>query len=284
MSVASSNPFALLTDAESEQQIAAAVAKQTKKAQAQAKAAAPVPVPANSERAKPSERKIRNEYPSRGGRRRVVGREAETPAFPERVKEHSRPSGPGQRGRGAFRGRGRQFDRHSGTGLVDSEKKEKQGWLGDEKALVEDDAKAANEAKKDLEEGGAATPAAEEEPEEVVKTFEDYLKERETSALETERSLRKANEGAVDKNQLKGAIALSREEEDFFAPIVKQKARKQREPKEKVFVDIEQRFDDQPRRGAFRGGRGGQRGDRRGNGSSRQPRVNINDERAFPSL
>ncbi|KAJ2589901.1 hypothetical protein H4R99_007297 [Coemansia sp. RSA 1722] len=282
MSVASSNPFSLLTDTSNEEQVANAAAKQGKKTQAKA-AAAPVAIP--SERARPSERTIKSGYPSRGGHRRVVGREGETPAFPERVKEHSRPVHQSQRGRGAFRGRGRQFDRHSATGLVDSEKKEKQGWLGDEKALVEDDAKAATEAKKDLAEGGAATPVVEEEPEEVVKTFEDYLKERESSSLEGDRSLRKANEGAVDKAQLKGAVALSREEEDFFAPAQSQKTRKQRERKEKTFVDIEQRFvEDQPRRGAFRGGRGGQRGDRRGNGSSRPTRVNINDERAFPSL
>ncbi|KAJ1647474.1 hypothetical protein J3B02_001990 [Coemansia erecta] len=283
MSVASSNSFALLTGVENEQQLLANASKQAKKAQPKTTTTTPVPAP--SERARPSERTIKSGYPSRGGHRRVAGRDAETPAFPERVKEHSRPVHQGgQRGRGAFRGRGRQFDRHSGTGLVDSEKKEKQGWLGDEKALVEDDAKAAKEAKKDLEEGGAATAAAEEEPEEAVKTFEDYLKERETSALEGERSLRKANEGAVDKNQLKGAVPLKREEVDFFAPVIGQKSRKQRERKEKAFVDIEQRFEDQPRRGAFRGGRGGHRGDRRGNGSGRQNRVNINDERAFPSL
>ncbi|KAJ2379499.1 hypothetical protein IW150_000129 [Coemansia sp. RSA 2607] len=281
MSVASSNPFALLSDSTGEVDVAAVAAKQAKKAPAKAATpAAPV-----SDRARPAERTIKSGYPSRGGHRRVVGRDnAETPAYPERVKDHSRPAREGQRGgRGAFRGRGRQFDRHSATGLVDSEKKEKQGWLGDEKALVEDDAKAATEAKKDIAEGGAATPVVEEEPEEVIKTFDDYLKERETAA-DNARELRKANEGGVDKSQLKNVVTLEREEEDYFAATAGQKSRKQRERKEKTYVDIEQRFDEQ-RRGAFRGGRGGHRGDRRGgNGSSRPARVNINDERAFPSL
>ncbi|KAJ2832087.1 hypothetical protein FBU31_002147, partial [Coemansia sp. 'formosensis'] len=70
-------------------------------------------------------------------------------------------------------------------------------------------------------------------------------------------------------------------------------SRKQKERKEKVFVDIEQRFaDESSRRGAFRGApRGGAGGpqNRGGRGAFNAGnrggnRVNINDERAFPSL
>ncbi|KAJ1878804.1 hypothetical protein LPJ57_003205, partial [Coemansia sp. RSA 486] len=62
MSVASSNPFSLLTDTSNEEQVANAAAKQGKKTQAKA-AAAPVAIP--SERARPSERTIKSGYPSR---------------------------------------------------------------------------------------------------------------------------------------------------------------------------------------------------------------------------
>ncbi|KAI9506427.1 hypothetical protein BX070DRAFT_180864, partial [Coemansia spiralis] len=191
-----------------------------------------------------------------------------------------RSARPPQRGRGgSVRGRGRQFDRHSGTGLVDSEKKEKQGWLGDNAAVVADGEKAAEEAQKDSQDG-TATPAA-EEPEEVVKTLDDYLKERNSNKVDAKRTLRKANEG-VDKSQLKNSVALEKVEEDFFAPQVAPKARKQKERKEKIHVDIEQRFVDEQRRGAFRNTRNGPRtNDRRG---PRQNRININDERDFPSL
>ncbi|KAJ2841862.1 hypothetical protein GGI22_007747 [Coemansia erecta] len=218
----------------------------------------------------------------RGGSRRTVVRDnAESSENLGSGKPDSRP----QRHRGgpAPRVRGRQFDRHSGTGLVDSEKKEKQGWLGDTKALVTDGEKATEEAKNDQD--GTATPAPPtEEPEEVIKTLDDYLKEKNSSKIDSARVLRKANEGGVDKNQLKDGVALERVEEDFFAPRVGPKSRKQKERKEKIHVDINQHFVDQQRRGAFRSNRneGGPRSNDRY--SKRPQRANINDEREFPSL
>ncbi|KAJ1801416.1 hypothetical protein LPJ59_000298 [Coemansia sp. RSA 2399] len=218
----------------------------------------------------------------RGGSRRTVVRDsAETSEIGGSGKLDSRP--PRHRGGPAPRGRGRQFDRHSGTGLVDSEKKEKQGWLGDTKALVTDGEKATEEAKQDQD--GAATPVAPtEEPEEVIKTLDDYLKERNSVKVDSARVLRKANEGGVDKNQLRDGVALERVEEDFFAPRVNPKSRKQKERKEKIHVDINQHFVDQQRRGAFRSNRneGGPRSNDRF--SKRPQRANINDEREFPSL
>ncbi|KAJ1951855.1 hypothetical protein EC988_003871, partial [Linderina pennispora] len=255
------------------------VVKSAKKAAAKTAAATPA-----AERAQPAERSLKRDYPTRGGHRRTVGRNAgaseETAAYPTHDKSRSRQAARGPRGRPeGGRPARRQFDRHSGTGLVDSEKKEKQGWLGDDKATVEDGEKAAEQAKKDGQE--TATPAP-EEVEEDVKTLEDYLKERATVSVDTDREIRKANEAGVDKKQLKEAVQFSREEDVFFAPVATQKSRKSKNQKEKVFVDIEQRFVDEQRRGAFRGGRGGQRGgDRRG---PRQGRVDVNDQRAFPSL
>ncbi|KAJ1665419.1 hypothetical protein IW140_003388 [Coemansia sp. RSA 1813] len=222
----------------------------------------------------------------RGGSRRTVIREsADTPEYARSGRPDNRPAQQTQRQRGpAPRTRGRQFDRHSGTGLVDSEKKEKQGWLGDTEALVADGEKATEEAKKDSQDGTATPVPPTEEPEEVVKTLDDYLKEKSSKKIDSARTLRKANEGGVDKNQLKAGVPLERVEEDFFAPLVGSKTRKQKERKEKIHVDINQHFVDQQRRGAFRSNRneGGPRSnDRR---PKRQQRANINDERDFPSL
>ncbi|KAJ2485688.1 hypothetical protein IWW37_005871 [Coemansia sp. RSA 2050] len=295
MSVVSTNPFALLPDDATDSFVNVVPSK----AAAKAAPKKVVPVTPAADRATPSERASRGTgYPSRGARRTVASTRApgaaivdSAPAFEPREKDRSRPIHQSQRGRGSVRGRGRQFDRHSATGLVDSEKKEKQGWLGDEKALVQDGAQATEEAKKDNQE--AATPAVEEEPEEVIKTLDDYLKERESASVDAKRTLRKANEARVDQSQLKNQMTLDKKEEDFFAPIAAQKSRKQKERKEKIFVDIEQRFvDESSRRGAFRGGpRGGAGGpqNRGGRGSFNAAnrganRVNINDERAFPSL
>ncbi|KAJ2721535.1 hypothetical protein GGI07_003888 [Coemansia sp. Benny D115] len=275
MSVASANPFALLPDNAVDTEInTAAISKKAAQKPAQ-KAAAPAA--AQPER---STRTTKPDYPTRGGRRMVSVRGTDAPAPEERAGQ--RPRGDGRRHRHVAGPRGREFDRHSATGKTDSEKKIRQGWQGSDKALVKDDAEATAQAKQDAD--GAATPEVEQEPEEVVKTLEDYLKERESAGVDSERTLRNANEGAVDKNQLKGAVALERVEEDFFAPTASQKSRKQRERKEKVYVDIEQRFADEQRRGAFRGGRTFRGNDRRGGNNSRQNRVNINDQSAFPSL
>ncbi|RUS13146.1 hypothetical protein BC937DRAFT_86268, partial [Endogone sp. FLAS-F59071] len=58
------------------------------------------------------------------------------PRFQRRAEDGSEPTPRSFRGapggsrgqRGGARGRGRQYDRHSATGIIDSEKKETQGW------------------------------------------------------------------------------------------------------------------------------------------------------------
>ncbi|KAJ1852650.1 hypothetical protein GGH12_005276 [Coemansia sp. RSA 1822] len=270
MSVVSTNPFDLLPDNATTGDVSVSAVKKTQ----QKKTPGPRP-----ERAQPTQA-IRSGYPSRGGHRNPAARESTRAAEPVVERDaRARPPHANARGRGAPRGRGRQFDRHSATGLVDSEKKEKQGWLGAPEDIPADEAKAAVEAQKDAADG-ARTPE-EQEPEEVVKSLDDYLNERK-STVDTQRELRKANEG-VDASQLKHSVALAKTEEDFFAPTIVRKSRKNRERKEKVFVnEIEQKFSDQPSRGAFRGGRGGARSDRRPN--ARQANINLGDKNAFPAL
>ncbi|KAJ2157004.1 hypothetical protein GGF46_004801 [Coemansia sp. RSA 552] len=287
--VVSENLFSLLPDNATSGEVD--VAAQKKKQQQQAAKKPTKTVAPRPERASETERVSRNQYPKRGGfRGGAVAREprAVDQTFERESRGRQGAARGGRSGSAAPRGRGRQFDRHSATGLVDSAKKEKQGWLGSADDLPEDEAKAAAEAKKDQD--GVATPAENEEaaePEEVVKSLDAYLNERNANSVDAKKhQLRKANEG-VDKSQLKQGVELVNKEEEFFPAQATRKVRKQKERQVKATVNIEQRFNDQSfgGRGAFRGGRGGARpGGRGGAPSGRQQRVNLNDQSAFPSL
>ncbi|KAI9320979.1 hypothetical protein BX666DRAFT_1875521 [Dichotomocladium elegans] len=190
--------------------------------------------------------------------------------------------------------RGRQFDRHSGTGIVDTEKKVNQSWGHADTAEAEA-AKDTISSKDPASEDAAA--AAVPEPEEDVKTLDEYLAEKANKSLGVALpEARKANEGS-DDSQWKNAVAFVKQEEpDFYtakeSKTTKKASEKQR--KEKVVLEIEQRFQEKPR-GGFRGGndrRNADRGDRRGRGNGRRgpknnnsaPAVNIKDDSAFPSL
>ncbi|CDH58499.1 hypothetical protein RO3G_16296 [Lichtheimia corymbifera JMRC:FSU:9682] len=184
--------------------------------------------------------------------------------------------------------RGRQFDRHSGTGIADSEKKEKQGWGHPETAEAEA-AKDSLSPKDPAAEEAAAAEAA--EAEEKVKTLEEYLAEKANKSLKVSLpEARKANEGSDDK-KWENAVAFVKEDEpEYFATnkdASKPKKSAEKPRKEKVVVEIEQRFVEKPR-GGFRGERRG--GERRGRGNGRRgaknngPAVNIQDAAAFPSL
>lgn len=290
----SSNIFAVLSNAAADGtvELPSNNQKQNKKQQQNNNRIPVVPAP---DRATQNERFNRGTgYPARGGARRVVGaRTSGGQAEGYQPKSDNRSRGP--RNQHVAPRRGRQFDRHSGTGMVDSEKKEKQGWLGDENALVEDGDKATEQAKKDQKQEGAEgspEPVAAEEVEPEVVTLDDYLKQQEAaSGAGEQKALRKANEGTIDNSQMKGgSVAYAKEDEDFFSPVQLQKSQKQKGRKEKkTHVEIKQIFaDDQPRRGAFRGGPRDRNQPRHGGrGGARQTRasvVSVKDERAFPSL
>lgn len=240
----------------------------------------------------------------------------------------------GRGGRGGARGgRGRPFDKHSQTGKVDSEKKVHQSWGGDdgntelkaEEAAVTDAANdwgGAGDAAANVDAwgsadapaaDGAASPAAEgekgdrsgrpprkeREPEEEdnTLTFDQYLaqkKEKEDLLVPKLENTRIANEGA-DGNIWKDVVPLEKSEEDsYFVGKAKAAPKARAKKEDKVFIEIEGRFE-RPSRGG-RGGRGGPdrgrgaprgRGGPRGgrsNGSAAAPAVNVDDEAAFPSL
>ncbi|ORX84638.1 hypothetical protein K493DRAFT_320091 [Basidiobolus meristosporus CBS 931.73] len=187
----------------------------------------------------------------------------------------------GARGaRRGYSGRGREFDRKSGTGKVDSEKKIHQSW-GDAKTDIKEGEKIANGETKEgeAEEAKAEAPVEEDNS----KTLEEYYAEKAQKLASKGISLpeaRSANEGS-DDSKWKGGVALEKTEEDYFVASAKSKTKAKKDKKEKVHLEIEQRFNESGRRGGFEG-RG--RGTRGGRGGRNSNRVNVNDQSAFPTL
>ncbi|CAG8692466.1 1523_t:CDS:2 [Dentiscutata erythropus] len=148
-SVASRNLFDLLVDNEDVDPIV----QEKESSKKESTTTVVVQKKVDRSRATPKEARIRHEYPQRGGFKaaptnnrnedtrsgaaprdrnvgpRLSGRRGEEGDYPNRTGRGARSS---ERGRGGGRGggnrRGREFDRHSGTGKYDSEKKENQAW------------------------------------------------------------------------------------------------------------------------------------------------------------
>ncbi|CAK1354485.1 hypothetical protein CB0940_01670 [Cercospora beticola] len=257
------------------------------------------------------------------------------------VRDYERRGGEGRgrgdrRGRGGYGGRGRggapRDDRHSHTGIGDQEKQAAHGWgakdgqsewadesAGDAIAKAEvnnepgftPDTSAADPAFTNGPDGEVGEDAA-GEPEEKVKSYDDYLKElaEKKLALSGESpAIRKANEGS--KTKFPEGQAVNREQEDFFVGGGG-KTKKVKEVKEKERINIDGQYYAAPDagdrggrggrggrgrgegRGSFRGegrGRGGgrgrgDRGDFRGapRGGPRGSTFNANDSSAFPAL
>ncbi|KAJ6519872.1 hypothetical protein C8R45DRAFT_1085810 [Mycena sanguinolenta] len=158
-------------------------------------------------------------------------------------------------------------------------------------------AAGATEGKPDRE----SRPRREREPEEEdnTLTLEQYLaQQKESTVVPKLEGVRKANEGA-DANIWKDVVALEKPDEDsYFVGKTKAAPKARAKKEEKVFLEIEARFD-RPRGGGGRG-RGGD--DRRGRGAPSRargtgtprgggraagtsaPAFNVDDTNAFPSL
>ncbi|KIK43554.1 hypothetical protein CY34DRAFT_700247 [Suillus luteus UH-Slu-Lm8-n1] len=141
-----------------------------------------------------------------------------------------------------------------------------------------------------------------EEEEDNTLTFDQYLAQQreKENALVPKLDVRKPNDGA-DDDVFKGAAPLQKDELEYFAAKAKSAPKARTKKDEKVFIEIEARFE-RPSRGG-RGGRGGDRGGgersrgERGRGRGGRGRgganghsaqgasaVNVDDETAFPSL
>ncbi|KAF8640749.1 hypothetical protein AX17_000400 [Amanita inopinata Kibby_2008] len=323
MSVATKNPFAILDaeDASRPSSPAPAPSKQ---------ASSPVAPSRGTQKSRGGPASRGGKYYPRGGAKSAP-RDAnqnqngvEEPTTEPRKFEGGRGRGRGRGGERGGRGGRRPFDRHSQTGKTDSDKKIHQAWGGDdgrEELKVEQAATvdAAAEGANWGGEGGqadwaigetapvdATSPAADEdkvenrprkekeEEEDNTLTLEQYLaKQREKEVVVPKlENTRKANEGA-DDDIWKGVVPLSKNEDEgtYFIGKTKSVPKARTKKEEKVYIEIDARFERPDRGGRGRGrgerGRGG-----RGRGSGRggrqngppAPAVSMDDEVAFPSL
>jgi len=348
MSVASTNPFAILGEETSRPSSPAPTSKQKE-------ASAPQPTRGAAKSKGPASRGGR--YYSRGGKTQRDSNQdnpEDAPVGDESAKKRVDGEGRGRgrgRGRGGDRGgrgRGRPFDKHSATGKTDSDKKIHQAWGGGEGgtelkaeeagttdaqaegAATDDwtaapaDSWAAPPAASDpwaapasTDDWGAApaegdsTPATqgekdgddrklrEREPEDEDNTisYDQYIAQMKgttTSVVPKLEGIREANEGAEATWGDVFEHKKGEDEDAYFVGKTKHatKARAGAEKKEKVYIEIDARFDRPSRGGRGRGGdRGGDRGRGRGRGGARGSRpngpsatVNVDDETAFPSL
>ncbi|KAF4622844.1 hypothetical protein D9613_001846 [Agrocybe pediades] len=150
-------------------------------------------------------------------------------------------------------------------------------------------------------EGKPERQRKEREPEEEdnTLTLDQYLaKKQESAVIPKLEGTRKANDGAEDV--FKDAVPLTKNEEEdaYFVGKTKSAPKPRAKKEEKVYLEIDARFERPDRGGRGRGrggdrggdrggekrgarGRGGPRGGRQNNGA---PAVNVDDQTAFPSL
>lgn len=298
MSVASKNPFQLLGDDGAEAAPAAP-----------AKAQAP---------AQPKEQRYVPGAPRPATQLVETTTEDPMPPVPPRNNRARSERGRGRGGERGGRGRGgkargRQFDRHSGTGREETEKSQRLGQGGldgasevknEEGAKADAKADAKNYAKEDQEDAAAAAAAARAAEEEEAKTLtlDQYLASQKEKR---EKLAAPAAPRELEADEQSYGQKLERNENlEYFAGQGKKAAAAPKAHKTKQTIEFEPRYDaPQPSRGGrsdrgrgdrgrggARGrgdrGRGGARGSGRGRGAARSsgPVVNLKDESAFPSL
>lgn len=172
----------------------------------------------------------------------------------------------------------------------DTEKKVNKGWGKADTAEAEASKDVLSPADPDASEQEVAAPVEEEEQ---VKTLEEYLAEKANKSLKVSLpEARKAND--ADEAAFKGTVAFAKEDfEEFYVSKETKNAKKPTEKarKEKVFVEIEQRFQEKARpefrkTNDRRGGRGGNNKSqgRRAPKANNGPAVNLQDASAFPTL
>jgi hypothetical protein len=218
-----------------------------------------------------------------------------------RAANRAKPTEPASGDNKNRRAKNPRPDRHSQTGKTDTEKKVHKGW-GDDKKKADDEAAGEEIAKEEAAADAAEEATATEEVDNSL-TLEQYLEELKVKSAETEteRSIRKANEG-VDDSKWKTS-ALEHKEQESFVPATKSKVLKSKAKKEKVLIDFEPILGapsserSERRGGNDRGPRGGDRRNARGGngprgGAARGGRkpaassqsVNISNTDEFPVL
>ncbi|KAJ5290170.1 uncharacterized protein N7443_010423 [Penicillium atrosanguineum] len=209
---------------------------------------------------------------NRRGGRVTAGNEA---AFRDRnagrSNNRSKPTDEAEQpARGGRGGRGRG-DRQSRTGQTDTRKQVQQGWGAESGEKTLDDERQGEKLAK-AEENAPETPAEEIEEPDNSKSFSEYLAEKAARESLAAKPVRAANEGVKEDKKWATAKEVEHKEEEAYFQGSGEKTQRQKQRKEKNFLDVDLRFVEQPRSTpAPRGGRGGRGGDRAPRGD-RPPR------------
>jgi plasminogen activator inhibitor 1 RNA-binding protein len=153
----------------------------------------------------------------------------------------------------------------------DTRKQVQQGWGAESGEKNWDDERQGEKLAKD-EENAPPTPAEEVEEPDNSKSFSDYLAEKAARESLAAKPVRAPNEGVKEDKKWANAKEIEHKEEESYIQGAGEKAQRQKQRKEKNFLDVDLRYVEQPRSSpAPRGGRGGRGGDRAPRGD-RPPR------------
>lgn len=191
------------------------------------------------------------------------------------------------------------------TNLIsDTRKRQDQGWgAGSGQKEWDDERAGENVAQQDENEGQGEWGQGQEEaqePADKAKTYQDYLNElAEKHGDLSAKAARAPNEGNNADQKWAGAKPLKRDDDDdAYIKGKEEKTKREKQRKEKTYLDVDVRFVEPSRpssgprgrggRGSGRGGRGNgaPRGAGRGGprGGDRKPAGPTVDEQNFPSL
>ncbi|PWY92448.1 hypothetical protein BO70DRAFT_391857 [Aspergillus heteromorphus CBS 117.55] len=152
----------------------------------------------------------------------------------------------GQR-RGPRREGGRH-DRQSRTGQTDTRKQVNQGWGNQSGEKTLDDEKAGEKIAH-TDEAEPQTPAEEKPEEPKGKSYDDYLAEKAAAGDLSAKPIRSANEGSKLDKKWAAATELKPRDEGAYFKGKDEKSKREKQRKEKNFVDVDMRFVEAPRTG-----------------------------------
>lgn len=159
----------------------------------------------------------------------------------------------------------------------DTRKQVEQGWGAGSGEKAWDDERQGENIAKEEESGEPQTPGEEAEEADKAKSYSDYLAEKAARDSLAAKPVRSANEGTKEDKKWANAKELKHDnDEDSYIKGTSEKTKREKQRKEKTYLDVDLRYVEQPRSSPSsggRGGRGGRGGDRaRGDRTPRGPR------------
>ena len=140
----------------------------------------------------------------------------------------------------------------------DTRKQVQQGWGGESGEKTWDDERVGETIAK-ADEAEPQTPAEEVEEADKSKSYSDYLAEKAAKDSLAAKPVRAANEGTKEDKKWATAKELKHEEAETYIQGSSEKTKREKQRKEKNYLDVDMRFVEQPRPApsGARGGRGG---------------------------